>query len=132
MAKRHDDDEIPTIHAPPPREVLEEKPLPLRVALTPEEQRAKGLRLADLVREHTEMLAAHKEKRAEMKAEIESINAKVLDCRYDVSSCTEVRAVDCEVIADFGRGVVETIRIDTGAVVASRPINADDRQRRLP
>lgn len=125
------DDEIPSIHKPPPREVIAERSMPLRVPLTDSERLQKGVRLAELVREHTETLAAHKEKRAEMKAEIEAVNARVLDCRYDVSSGTEVRSVDCEVIADYGRGVVETIRVDTGAVVSSRPLEESERQRSL-
>lgn len=40
----------------------------------------------------------------------------------------ESRAVECELRADFARGQAVLIRLDTGAEVWRRPLEADERQ----
>lgn len=44
----------------------------------------------------------------------------------------EPRQVPCEDVANFAGGVVETIRVDTGDIVATRPLREDERQMEFP
>jgi len=43
----------------------------------------------------------------------------------------EKRNVDCEVIRDLGRGLYVIMRKDTGEVIESRPLTAEERQGRM-
>jgi len=44
----------------------------------------------------------------------------------------EFRNIECEISKDFTEGMVTTRRIDTGEIVDTRPIAAEERQAELP
>ncbi len=112
----------------PPRVPLERTSRSLRVGLTDEELQRKAQALAAELHALDELRAAHKAERAAMK-EAETVQAdSVKLLGTDVRTRSESRDVECEWIADFPRGVVELVRLDTDEVVAERPIEPRDRQ----
>lgn len=122
---------LSTLDRGPGRQVLSTGHRALRCPLTDEEHRAKGQELARLLVEQSSLKAEHKGRVALMKAEAEEVQGRVHDCREDVRLQSEVRSVEVEHVADFGRGVVECFRLDTGDLVSSRPLTPDERQLEL-
>jgi hypothetical protein len=121
----------PTIDSPPPHEVLRTLHLPIRVALTDEEHRAKGQALAAQHQVVVQLEEEHKAAKAGMKADENEAKAKLAHLATDVRTQTEVRSVECEEIANYDKGTVDTIRLDTGAIVDTRTMRDHDRQRKI-
>lgn len=100
-------------------------------ALTPEEQRIAGLALA---RKHAEMDRLLAEKSAalaqfkERKLDIESAMKALSDQANHARIQEEVEVQDERNDAE---GKMETIRLDTGEVVLSRPFTAEEKQSNL-
>lgn len=112
----------------PPRVGIERTSRSLRVELSEEELGRKAQALAAELHALDELRERHKAERAAMK-EAEGLQAdavKILG--VDVRTRSELRDVECEWIADFPRGLVELVRLDTDEVVAERPIEPRDRQ----
>jgi hypothetical protein len=103
-----------------------EKPLP--VPLTAEE-RAAWLLLYAQIREEIEALEkAEQARRKDFKERIGELETEARSLRRVAVSGSEKRQVACEDVADFRRGVVETYRNDTGAIVAVRDLEELERQ----
>lgn len=119
---------LSTLDRGPGRQVLSTGHRALRCPLTDEEHRAKGQELARILVEQAQLKSEHKARVSEMKDEAAEVADRVHDCREDVRLQSEVRSVEVEYIADFGRGVVECFRCDTGALVSSRALTNEERQ----
>jgi hypothetical protein len=123
-----DDERIPTLDRGPSRQVLSEGHEDLRCPITDGEHRQKGVLLGQLLEERRQIEQRHKEERAAQKEEMATHDVKLHVCQEEVRTQSEVRSVDVEVVADFSRGVVETIRLDSGKVIRSRPMSDNERQ----
>lgn len=102
--------------------------LELRCDLTLEEQRLKGVQLAE--QEHQVAEIENK-----MKLANEIANKQIKDLTTALSKNTqeirqgwELRQVKCQMAYDYQRATVVTLRIDTGEVVDERAMNQDERQ----
>lgn len=104
-------DSVPTIDNPPPFEVVRTETRHLRCRLTDEEHREKGVALARALNERNELEARRLE--------------------YDVRDRSEERPVECEIVHNYEKSIVETVRTDTGEVVSTRPMLESERQRQL-
>jgi hypothetical protein len=125
----HIADETPsTLDRGPGRQVLSTGHRALRCALTEAEQLAKAQDLANKLQEQAALKREHKAQIAAMKDEATDLQRQVDEVREDVRLRSEARSVEVEYIADFGRGVVECYRIDTGALVSSRALTNEERQ----
>lgn len=124
-------DDPPTLDRGPGHEVLRQYSEQLRVPLTEEQHRLKGIELAQKVQELVALEEEHKEERKQMKADELLLKSTILELKQDVQLQSERRPVDVEDVADFARGVVETVRIDTGKIVRSRGLQEHERQQSL-
>lgn len=93
--------------------------------LTEDETRESGVRLADAYGELEQLELTKESLPGRIKAKREEIS----ELARRVSTQREHRAVPIEYRHDVGRLVVETIRLDTGAVVQSRLMSGDERER---
>lgn len=103
-----------------------EKPLP--VPLTADERAARSLSYAQIREEIDALNKAEQERRKAFKEQIAELETEARSLRRVAVSGSEKRQVACEDVADFRRGVVETIRNDTGAIVAVRDLEDPERQ----
>lgn len=79
---------------------------------------------AELERELDEFKTMHKAKVAQQEA-IVGLNTGKIRSRY------EYRPVECEVVKDYGAGVVWTERVDTREIIERRPLTDEERQMAL-
>ncbi len=110
------------------RAVLTVYEKPLAVPLTAEERAARSLSYAQLREEIAAKNTAEQARRKDFKEEIAELETEARSLRRVAVSGSEKRQVACEDVADFRRGVVETIRNDTGAIVAVRDLEDPERQ----
>jgi len=103
-----------------------EKALP--VALTPEERAARSLSFAQLREDIAAKNAAEAARRKDFKELIADMESEARRLRVVAVKGSEKRQVACEDFADFRRGVVETIRCDTGDLVSVRDLEEGERQ----
>lgn len=133
-----EDEQIPTIDRPPGREVLGEVERRLPVPLTDEEVRDRAAEVAVRVGQLGELRGLHARTEADEKAAKRARKAAEAEADRELSRLSatvrdrsEIRPVPCEEIADWSKRIVEISRIDTGAVVGTRPITDEDRQTSL-
>ena len=122
---------MPTIDDPPPHEVLRTLHRPLRVPLTDDEHRAKGQALAAQHEAVVLLEQQHKAAKAEMRDAESDAKAVLAALAWDVRTQSETRSIECEEIADYSKGTVDVVRLDTGAVVDTRPLSDAERQRTI-
>lgn len=105
---------------------LDERRENLACKLTPEEFRNRAMKLASI----ENSLAAHKIHVEQVKAELKSKEGRLLDERNKLSTIVaaeqEPRDVVVQEWADFDRNVVETVRLDSMEVVASRALTYEE------
>ena len=100
----------------------------LPVKLTDDEVLALGRRIAELMEQRQSAEALRKSQQKKLKSEIEELDKEIEDKRCAIRSCEERRLVEVELHFDYQRGIVETIRIDTGESVSIRPMDDEERQ----
>jgi hypothetical protein len=95
------------------------------------------------VQDRAQLLAQHVDevntKESELKAEtshrkaiIQQIESKVNEIAAEIRNRATYRRIDCERIKDFRLGTCREVRLDTGEILNTRPLNYDERQRVLP
>ena len=102
----------------------------LRVKLSEEELRAKAQEHA---RVHFAMDELEELKRSHMQqfgAQLKKLKTEAGKLAYDVSMGTEERELNCAERPDYRAFLVHIIRPDTGEVVRTRPMTAEERQTR--
>lgn len=96
--------------------------------LTPEEIAAESLALAHQINAR-DALTLEKQLAAQRFAkDLKEAERKIGDLAEAVRTGVEYRQIATRDEPDFERGVVEIIRVDTGAVVRKREMRADERQ----
>lgn len=100
----------------------------LPVKLSTQELLDRGLSLA--LERKARVLRQEEGKReaAQAKAEIESHDAEIDRLAAILRDRAEPRPVQCRLQRDLARFVVETVRLDTGELVESRPMAEEERQ----
>jgi len=103
----------------------------LRCNLKDEERLELGQRLA----REQQNLAQTEDRKAEVastiKAEIEAHRATINALSRTLNNGYDYRDVDCDIILNFESNAVMLVRVDTGEVVESRAMSAEERQREL-
>jgi len=99
--------------------------------LTNDELRVKGEELARLISNMSEVELAKKAKTAEFNGRIGDLQEKQDALSHEINQKAEVREVKCEEEFNWETNVVETIRTDTGAVIHTRIIRPEERQRKM-
>jgi hypothetical protein len=99
--------------------------------LTEEQLGERARELARLVEAIEEEEDRAKRVAADSKSEVRRLAAGRDLLARVVSTGTEFREVGIEKFADDDRGIVAVVRMDTGEVVAERPIRAEERQLEL-
>ena len=100
----------------------------LRCDLTDEEVRARADQAARTYKdaaERSEALQAHAK---EERGAIATLNAEVGQLLRAVAERAEYRPVDVKSVRNEIGGVMETVRLDTGEIVRSRPFTPDEKQ----
>lgn len=106
-----------------------QKQLPVR--LTDEELRHRGDELAsqlDLMDEIDARITAAKEA---AKGPRQQTQERIFELRDQLRRKAEDRLVDCEMIKRFDQRCAETVRLDTGEIVGTRPLTAQEMQTKL-
>lgn len=103
----------------------------LPVKLTREELADAGVKLAGLLRDQGALDRHLKEVKAEMKSQEDVLQGKVDVAAMVIRNGEELRKVEVEIRADFQRGMVTVVRIDTGATVTTRKLSDDERQKKM-
>jgi hypothetical protein len=105
-----------------PYETIAHTTQKLRVALTDDEIAQKSIEYANRQAEIEEYQADEKNRAAFAKKTIARMTSDALELRRCVLGGEEYRPVECFLEADTSRKTINTIREDTGKVVASRPM----------
>lgn len=102
--------------------------LELRCDLTLEEQRLKGVQLAEQEHKIAELEDKMKLQNEIIKKEIKAITTALGENSQEIRQGWELRQVKCQMTYDYSRATVVTVRIDSGEVVDERAMNQDERQ----
>jgi hypothetical protein len=103
----------------------------LPVPLTDDEVRHRGEELASKLAALDEIDAALKVAKQEAKAKKEPIAKRVTELKQQIRGRKEARLVECELVRDFDARCAETMRLDTGEVVDTRPLTPEEMQTQL-
>ncbi len=104
------------------------KVMQLRCELTAEEQRVKGLDLAQQEKAVYDAESEAKKSANEWKEKIQLLSRKLTTSAQILRDGYEWRPIECDEIYDYANGTVRTKRNDTGATVDERPMIAEERQ----
>ena len=114
-----------------PERVVKNTRETLKVMLTDDEIRELGIqsaRLGSLVRQEEADLTAVK---SQFKAKIDKLNAERTEVDNRINAGWEMRSIECESVYDYQNHSVTMTRTDTGEIVRSRNMTADEIQRTL-
>ena len=103
----------------------------LPVKLTDEEVRLKGEKIARRLKDRENLEEERKAAAKAAKEEIGELDAEIIELRDEVRERREMRDVQVSDEKDWGRKIVRTLRLDTGEVVASRPMTPAELQQHL-
>lgn len=104
----------------------------LKYQFSEEETRENGKSLARKNQELTELELKKKQLTSDLKAEAESCTAAAAKLARWVNDEYDFRMVDCEVVLDSPEAGIKTmVRLDTGEVVKSEKMTADELQQAL-
>ena len=106
-------------------------PRSLKCPLTQDEKDQAGIRLARIAVEIEEKKDAIKEATGGLKLSIKNLEAEARTLGRSLLDGTLEREVRCEELLDLGDKRINTIRLDTGAVVDSRPATSEELQGNL-
>ena len=102
--------------------------LELRCDLTLEEQRLKGVQLAEQEHQIAELENKMKLSNEITKKQVKDITTALSKNTQEIRQGWELRQVKCQMTYDYPRATVVTVRIDSGEVVDERAMNQDERQ----
>jgi len=100
----------------------------LPVVLTNEELVDLGQELAEREEHLRESQQEKKDTAKAIDGQIKSHEAEILRLSRIIRARQENRDVGCEIRKDYKDGLVETVRTDTGEIVASREMTVEERQ----
>jgi len=106
-----------------PYKTIAHTTMTLPVPLTDDEIAQKSIEYANRQSEIETFQSAQKELAATAKKTVARMTSDALELRRCALTGEEYRPVDCYLEADTSRKVINTIRNDTGKVVASRPMS---------
>lgn len=108
------------------------KQMPCTYVFAGTELRDMGRRLAGMTSKVRQMEEDKKAEAAEFTATIRRLEQEIGELSYKIEQGCEERPTDCRVHFDYGTGIVAYFREDTGELVTSRPMTAEERQTSLP
>ena len=100
--------------------------------LTADERELKTQELVRLEQDEAKQKAAKKAAVAVMNGDLKSVRAQIEERVKELAEGTEVREVQVKAVYRYQEKQVDYVRVDTGAVVQSRPMDAYDLQEELP
>lgn len=100
----------------------------LPVKLTEPEVAGLGRRIAELMEQRALTEALRKSQQKDRKAEIDRFEREIEDKRCSIRSGEELRDVPVDIYKDYQRGIVETVRLDTGVAYEIRDMTDEERQ----
>lgn len=103
-----------------------------QVPLTNKEVMEKGVELADCHREQDGIAEELKEAKDDAKAKLSPVEARIKELVRQIYSKKEQREVECQRRWKWGEGIMDTIRADTGKILATRKISDYERQMKFP
>lgn len=100
-------------------------------SLSANEQRERGKALAGVLADIKNEQARHDMLKAEMKSSMAALESKRDVLQLVVSRGEEYREVEVEHRTNDAKLTVERVRMDTGEVIADRPMNEEEKQEKL-
>jgi hypothetical protein len=85
-------------------------------------------KMAEQIERLATLEAAKKDAAAQAKAKIEALELELATIAYEVKTRSEIREVEVRREKDYQEGIEETIRQDTGEIVATRVMTPQERQ----
>ena len=104
----------------------------LPVSLTDPQVLEKADEMARAQQEYTSEEKRSADVKAQLKAKLTELDARRESLARIVGSREEYRSVECDLVADYHRGVATTVHLDTGEVIETRPLTETERQDQLP
>lgn len=104
----------------------------LPVPLTDDEIRFRGVEVAHLLAAISKLENKAKRKAQAYKQRIDETKKQLAQLADQINSRQEYREIQVEEQKDYTRKIVETLRLDTYAVIRTRPMNANELNRPLP
>lgn len=109
---------------------IETQKLPCK--LTAEDRERKTEELVRLEQDEASQKAAKKASVAGMNSALKQVRAQIEERVKELADGAEVREVQVKAVYRYQEKQVDYVRVDTGAVVQSRPMDAYDLQEELP
>lgn len=103
----------------------------LPVKLDDDELLERGKQLVDNMRKTAVAESEREAENKKRKGDIELLEGITARLAGVIQNGSEDRDVDCEIRKDFEHGVVTVVRLDTGEVVETRPMDAQERQEEM-
>lgn len=107
---------------------MDELTMRLPCRLTPGETRMRAEELAQTVASHDQLKADKATYAARFSSQIKASERRISELGDVIRNETEYREVPVKRMSDFERNQIHTIRMDTGEVCHSRPMEAHERQ----
>jgi len=104
----------------------------LKVPLTDEQKKQYSEEIAQAVEEIGEGQNELKFVSTEIKARIQTSEAKLKELANKIRAGYEMKPVECLQTMDFSNGTVKIVRLDTDEVVLERAMTVEERQPELP
>jgi hypothetical protein len=108
---------------------METRKLPVK--LTEDEITQRGRGMAKFESDRIKLMESKKAAAADFKAKIDLCGESLSKLSRAIETGEEDRDVECEWNKDFVRKVADLVRMDTGEVVETRPLDADELQEKL-
>ena len=106
--------------------IIEEIDRELLCDMTEEQQRLRGIQLAEITAEYKSLEAEKKSVTKEYGDRLKGLREKLESLGKDVKSCTEKRRVPCNIEGEIRSGEVQIRRLDTQEVVETRDATAKE------
>ncbi len=103
----------------------------LPVKLTDAERMARALRAAELQAEYNLVELRKKETARELGLELKRLRERIEEAQQAVRTGEEPQSVQIEHRRNEERRTIETVRLDTGEIIDTRPMTAEERQGKL-
>ena len=103
----------------------------LKYTFNEDEIKELGKSLAKVFNDHTEAEARLKSVSTQIKSEITALEGTMGSMAEKIRSGYEHRDIECKREFNYRLGSVTITRLDTGEVVEERPMDAEERQRKL-
>ena len=104
----------------------------LKVTLTDEQKKGYSEEIAQAVEEVAEGQNELKFVSTEIKARIQTSEAKLKELANKIRAGYEMKPVECLQTMDFSNGTVKIVRLDTDEIVLERAMTVEERQPELP